>query len=308
MTCRQPLGARLVRDALLVPVSRSAVPGMPFMIGVYDAASGAVPEGAFLHRGRNLAVAPPCAPARRIPGRHVFAGVLLQHFGHAILESLSRAWSLKAEPDLPALWLSRSERPSRPMLDLLDMVGFAAPAHAVIHDPVVVEELLVPQQGCEFGGFYHPQQAAALAVQPFGDSIGGRRVWLSRSFLPDGVARIEGESEIEHHLAAAGWTILAPERLPLAGQLAALVGAQEIAGFMGSAFHLVLLLEGVSARVRILDRGLPRDLVQTYLSIAEAKGLRQELLGAPGQRLRRVGPRDSIRLDTPSDVVALLLG
>ena len=193
------------------------------------------------------------------------------------------------------------------MLELLDLRRARGAGAAIIHEPVLVDELVVPEQGCEFGGFYHPQQAAALAVRPFGESLRGRRIWLSRSGLPDGVARIEGEAEIEERLAAAGWTILAPERLPLAAQLAAIAGAEEIAGFMGSAFHLLLLLDGVSARVRILDRGLPRDLVQTYLSIAEAKGLRQDVLGAPGQRLRRVGPRASIRLDTPSDVVALLV-
>lgn len=296
-----------MRDAVLVPVVAADRPGLPFTFGVFDAAGSPVPEGAFPHRGKDLAVAPLETPQRRIAGRHVFAGVLLQHFGHAILEGLSRAWYLRSDPPIPPLWLTRSERPSRVMLDLLSITGIAAAPEAVLREAVEVEELLVPEQGCAYGGFYHPCQAAALSVLPFGEPVEGRRVWLSRGALPPGLARIEGEAEIEARLLSAGWTIVSPERLMLRDQLLTLAGAQEIAGFMGSAFHLLLLLDTVRARVRILDRGLPKDLVATYEAIAHAKGFRQEILPVATRQGRRVGPRQSITLEAPALVAERLL-
>ncbi len=302
-----PLGLRVVRDALVVPARTATAPGVPYTFGVMDAAGAPVPEARWLHRGRDLAVAEAMAPVRRIAGRHVFAGLLLPHFGHAIVETLSRAWYLRAHPGESPLWLMRAGQPSRAALDLLDVLGLGAPATTILREPVQVEELVVPAQGCAFGGFFHSAQAAALAVRDFGPPRPAHRVWLSRSALPEGTARIEGEAILEEMLRAAGWTILAPERLSLVDQLAALAGAEEIAGFMGSAFHLLLLLDGVTARVRILDRRLPADLVRTYVEIAAAKGLRQEVLRVPTLGPPRVGPRQSIMLDRPEAVMDMLV-
>ncbi len=302
-----PLALCVVRDALVVPARAASAPGMPYIFGVLDASGTPVPEARWLHRGRDLAVAEPVPPIRRIAGRHVFAGLLLPHFGHAIVETLSRAWYLRAHPGEAPLWLMRAERPSHAAHELLACVGLRAPPQSILREPALVEELVIPAQGCAFGGFFHPAQAAALAVRPFGPPRSGHRIWLSRSALPEGTARIEGEAIVEAGLAGAGWTILRPEGLSLAEQLAALAGAEEIAGFMGSAFHLLLLLDQVTARVRILDRRLPRDLVRTYAEIAVAKGLRQEILHVPTSGPGRVGPRQSIMLDQPEAVAAMLL-
>lgn len=126
------------------------------------------------------------------------------------------------------------------MATLLGFAGLAGPEVNVLVEAVTVEELVVPQQGCVFGGWFHPAQATALGVAPYGPVQGGKRVWLSRSALPDRVARVEGEAAVEARLAAA----------------------ERIAGVMGSALDPLLLFDAVPARVSILSRGLHRDLVR----------------------------------------------
>nr|WP_232475009.1 glycosyltransferase 61 family protein [Roseomonas rubea] len=145
---------------------------------------------------------------------------------------------------------------------MLGFAGLAAPEVNVLVEAVTVEEPVVPQQGCVFGGWFHPAQAAALGVAPYGPVQGGKRVWLSGSALPDRVAHVQGEAAVEARLAAAGWTILRAETLSLPRQLAALAGAERIVGLMDSALHLLLLFDVVPARVSILSRGLHRDLVR----------------------------------------------
>lgn len=309
VTVAPPLGLRLVRDALVLPVEPGVRPGHAFAMGIRDAAGAPVPEGAFLREGRDLADAPPRPPARRLAGRHIYAGVLFQHFGHALVEGLSRAWALRdaAHRDLPPLWLRRGDRLGAPMRGLLDLLGIGAPPEGVVTEPVLVAELLVPAQGAEFGGAMHPAQAAALGAVAYGPVRAGRRVWLSRRALPAHLARIEGEDEVEALLTEAGWEVLAPETLPLPMQLAALAGAARIAGFMGSAFHLLLLFDHVPARVSLVTRRLSRDVVGAYGAIAAAKGFAQDVLPAAFAAADGQGPRATLRLADPAGLARLLL-
>ncbi|WP_137123721.1 glycosyltransferase 61 family protein [Roseomonas sp. HF4] len=303
------LGLRLVRDALVLPVQPGSRPGHAFTMGIRDQAGAPVPEAAFRREGRDLADAPPRPPVRRLPGRHIYGGVLFQHFGHALVEGLSRAWALRdpAHRDLPPLWLRRGDRLGAPMRGLLDLLGLDAPAERVVTEPLLVEELLVPAQGAEFGGGMHPAQAAALAAASYGPVRAGRRVWLSRRALPAHLARIEGEDEVEALLTEAGWEVLAPETLPLPAQLAAIAGAARIAGFMGSAFHLLLLFDRVPARVSLVSRRLSRDVVSAYGAIAAAKGFAQEVLPAAFDASGGQGPRAALRLADPAGLARRLL-
>jgi len=305
----RPPALRLVRDALVLPVVAGTGAGRAFAMGIRDAAGAPVPEAAFLRAGIDLADAPLRPAARRLPGRHIHAGVLFPHFGHALVEGLSRAWALRDQnfAGIPPLWLRRGAETSRPMRALLDLLGLAAPPASVLLEPLRVEELLVPAQGAEFGGGMHPLQARALGVVPFGPVRAGRRVWLSRSALPAGLARIGGEAEVEAALLAAGWEVLAPERLALRDQLAALAGAERIAGFMGSAFHLLLLFDRVPARVAIVTRGLAPRVAATFEAIAAAKGFGQRLVEAAFVEGARIGPRASPTLADPADLARRLL-
>jgi hypothetical protein len=298
---------RTVAGATLVPPGSTGTPGVPVRMAILDAAGAPVPEGDFLRRGWRMGGAEPGPVQRHLEGRHVYGGILFGHFGHFLIESLSRAWFLRRHPDLPVLWHRRGGRAPTAQRAVLELLGLAPRPGCVLDGTVTVEQLLVPRQAAAMGVNFEPGQAAALGVLP-ARPRSGCRIWLSRARLPEVLARIEGEAELEARLAREGWLILAPETLDVVAQLQALGEAEEVAGFMGSAFHLLLLLDGGPRRVRLLDRGLPRHLWRTYEAIAEAKGFAQEILAVEAETVGGAQTRSTIRLPDPSALAARLLG
>jgi hypothetical protein len=213
---------------------------------------------------------------RHIAGESVFGGIRFRHFGHFLTESLARMWFLRSRPDLPVIWLALE--PDRPAWQdgLLELLGIPAERQVLVREPVVAERILVPEPGLVIGSHLHPAQAEAMAIRQFGPPRGRRRLWLSRTGLGQGFESVARESELEAGLLAAGWELLRPETLPLARQLDCLAEAEAIAGFEGSAFHLLLLAAEVRARVLILARRPRHD--PTYGIIARAKGLDHALV------------------------------
>lgn len=145
---------------------------------------------------------------------------------------------------------------------MLDAAGGGGRTHHFVDAPVLVEDILVPEQGHILGERHHPALDAVIARHRFHKPLPGRRVWLSRSTLAreGGSGLVEREADLEALLRAEGWEVVHPERLTVPDQLAACEQAEVIAGFAGSAFHLLLLGYGVRARVLLLDRGLGPEL------------------------------------------------
>lgn len=296
-----------VERATLVPLALGPAPGttIPFRIGAFGPDGN--PVAAAVHYRAGLAAgAPPFAEAQENwDGDFVYGGQLWDHFGHFLLEGLSRAWAFAALPG-PILWQRRAQhaRLQGWQQEIFDRLGIGGREHRVVDRPIRVARLAVPAQGLVTRRFLHPLQEAALAVHPYGAPDPGRRVWLSRSGLPAGLARVEGEAAIEATLAAEGWTILHPEALSIAAQFAGLESAGVIAGFEGSAFHGLLLGRDVRARIVVFGRG-PR-INPNYDLIARVKGLDQRLASLDLQHLSGDGRRASHSLSRPAQLLDIL--
>ena len=301
----EALGLTWHDAATLVPLEAHPGGPLPFRIGAYGADGAALLDVAH-RRGAFVSELAPAAPAEEDwPGEAVYAGVLWNHFGHFLLESLARAWALAALPG-PILWHAKGQQGclSAWQVAILERLGLAEREHRIIERPLRVARLAVPDMGFVARRFLHPRQAAALAVHPFRTPEPGRRVWLSRLLLPAALAHVEGEAEIEASLAARGWTILRPETLSIPEQLAALEAAAVIAGIEGSAFHSLVLGRGVRARIVIFDRG--RRINPNFELVADAKGLDQRAVSLQLDHLRGEGVRASYRLARPEEALAAL--
>lgn len=278
---------------------------MPFRIGVFGPDGN--PVAAAIHRRGELAAdAPPFAEAQECwDGDFVYGGQLWDHFGHFLLEGLARAWAFADLPG-PILWQRRAShgRLLGWQQAIFDRLGLGGREHRVVDRPIRVARLAVPEPGLVTRRFLHPLQEAALAVHAYRAPEPGRRVWLSRSGLPAGLARVEGEAAVEVALAADDWTILRPETRSIAEQFAALESAEVIAGFEGSAFHGLLLGRDVRARIVVFGRG-PR-INPNYDLIAQAKGLDQRLVSLDLQHLGGDGRRASHSLSRPAQLLDIL--
>ena len=76
-----------------------------------------------------VSAAAPAPPTERVPEDVDFAGYLFPHFGHFLLESLSRLWITRQYPELPVVWCRRQTAGSAAynawQEEVLDLLGSA---------------------------------------------------------------------------------------------------------------------------------------------------------------------------------------
>jgi capsular polysaccharide biosynthesis protein len=152
--------------------------------------------------------------ARKL-GRFIYGGLLMDHFGHFLLEAMSRLWFIRTNPELPVLWhdialpIPHTGWPGWRQ-QVWRLLGLDRHAHHVIRRPRRFGRVIVPCPGLTVDGL-HPSQAAPLAVVP-SQPPSGESVWLSRAALPAQFRRLLGEDVLERRLAEQGWVTLWPKR------------------------------------------------------------------------------------------------
>lgn len=277
-----PLAVRSLRDVLLVPLSVDRSAGLPFRVGGFDS-HGTVIAEMRLQRGTAragdpLLPDPAQEPIATLDGEFAYGGILIQHFGHFLLESLARLHALRQMPALPVLW-HRWGKPAAWQDQILGLVGIAPSQCLVVERPSRVRLLHVARSGFVIRQRFDPALAEMLRVRNASPTGSGTKLWLSRSGLRQSRKKITGEAEVESILEANGWCIYRPEQHGVAEQLDALAAAHVVAGVEGSAFHSLLLLRDFRGRVVMLPRQ-PRtgQINFNHWLIFGAQGLKPTLL------------------------------
>jgi hypothetical protein len=191
-----------------------------------------------------------------LEGRTFYGGPLLELFGHVVTELLTRLW-----PDVDyAAYDNILVSPARPdeegglrRLDLRPYTREFLTARGIDPDrvltsgrrPVRIESVDVATSS--FFDRRVADPAGLVAFDLIGDVLEARdhgarpeRIFLSRSRLTNNVRAADNETQIDAFMADRGFTVVYPEELPLARQIALIRGAKIIAGCDGSALHLAL--------------------------------------------------------------------
>lgn len=251
----------------------------------------------------------PEAPITQYHGTAIYGGLAMHHVGHFLLEGLSRLWCLKRYPELPIIWHWIDLPIPHPddrgwQKELVGLLGLAQRRHIFLRQPLRVARLLLPSPGFRSGQFLHPLQAAVLGCVTGPETLPGKRIWLSRSALPDLFGRVAGEDEVEVLLSALGWTIIHPERESMRRSAEFFREAELVSGFIGSAFHTLLLHASPSARLRpVMRPGIP---LADYRIAAAAKGLDFAAIEMPMTALDQRASWTNFRLHAPEDLVNIL--
>lgn len=244
-----PAAFTLVKDALLMPLAGNRA---HFASGVFKDGV-CVPESL-----QERAVAASPVPAlRHLAGSYIFGGYFFHHYGHFLLESLSRLYAVRQCKKLPLLFMSGHTDIPAPQREVLDLLAVDNDI-IFISEATSVETLIVSPPG---SGTAPPwmldEQMKALGRFKAPPLATGQKVWLSRSrFVRDqGGGGVINEHLIDARLMELGWLVVYPELLPcVREQLRLLSSAEIVAGFDGSAFLNVLLTEGVRGRFIIFGR------------------------------------------------------
>lgn len=229
------------------------------------------------------------APAtERIDREVLFGGYLQDHFGHFLLESLARLWFARERSELPIVWIGSTQY-RRWQIEILDLLGVGNPP-IFISKPTSIQRLVVPKSGYVVQTRFEPWHARFLGVFPAAPMTAGKKIWLSRAKLPETYGNVIGQAEIEGRLPALGWRIFHPQDFSIVDQLRCIADAERIAGIAGSAFHSVVLMKSLRARIDIFVRGA-RNL--NYSTIARMKGLDQREHAIPAIRVS-AGPQNHL--------------
>lgn len=211
-----------------------------------------------------------------LPGRHLYGGVGRVHFGHFLVESISRLWALDhLERPVDSVLFSpvfgRSPRMvfGRTLKELITaLCGDVAITPIAV--PTRVEEIVVPSQGIghlawstgtpEFRRFVRSRLQARYAPN------GPEKLYVSRTRLAHDDKLVDKEDSIEELMARAGYTVFHPERYSIREQAEHYLAARVIVGADGSAFHFAAHLLQPGTRVGLIKR---RHRTDVFSSIAE---------------------------------------
>ena len=155
--------------------------------------------------------APSRAGTQYIAEPSIYGGLLFNHFGHFLLETLARAWYIEHHPDDVYFFKTDASQPDNVnelfawQQELLAGLVGDINRIKIIHSKTVFEKLIVPKPGFVIRKYCRRDHAEALQV------VGGKilerdktefvrheKVWLSRSAL--GYALVYGEMEFEEAL------------------------------------------------------------------------------------------------------------
>lgn len=256
----------MVEGAIVVPPPKDNVNRSVQRSGVLT------PDGRFVTdsitwRGTNqVTTAPPMPAADEIaalPGTWMFLGPLFGHFGHFLVESISRIWAFEQLRDRidGVLYVPKFQnRPAqvassyRPFLEAL---GVTAPVRN-LEDATRVERLYVPRQG--FGMFQMIEGAPefrAFTRAHAGKSIpprGAEKIYISRSALPAQRGSILGETILEELLRDEGYEPFHPQQHTHEEQIAAYRAARQVVAVDCSPLHLLALVGDEEQNVGIIAR------------------------------------------------------
>ncbi len=256
----------VVGRALVVPPPKERVNRPVQRSGVLRPDGSLVPESVTWRGTSQVTVRPPLpAPEaiRDLSGTWLFAGPLFGHFGHFLVESISRLWALGhlPEPVEGVLFVPKFQnRPEHVMATYRPFLQALGVEHAMrnVEEPTRVERLLVPPQG--FGMFQMIEGApefrefirarAGKGIEP----KGAPRIYVSRSQLPAARGSILGEAVLEARLREEGYEPFHPQKHSFQDQIAAYRAAREVIAVDCSPLHLLALVGDRGQRVGVIAR------------------------------------------------------
>lgn len=219
----------------------------------------------------------------------VYGGVLFgQHYGHFLIESMSRLWVL--DPDYhmelsPVIFRRAKGRHnvSKFVEEIFDVIGIKDLSD-MPETQVHVKNGLIPSAAAKAGfisstylNFMRKIGDKLVEKLPLESKDNYRKkVYLSRSKLPSIVRKIGRERELERILLKQGFDIIFPEFLSLPQQIQIFNNAELIAGPIGSAFHTLPLTRNPNLKILYLVEADPKQ--SYYTDIDQAMGLESEML------------------------------
>lgn len=201
----------------------------------------------------------------------VYCGYLVNHWGHFLIESVTRLWYFLENDrrvDKYVFFLDEHEEREikgnyREFLELLKIWDRLE----IINRPTTYREVIVPELGIHMRAAYTPKlvkvfDAAADSVVPDPGWETPEKIYFSRSQFQKGLPFESGYDTLDNFFAKNGYTILYPEKVPLSRMIHYIRNSKVVASLSGSLPHN-MLFANQGQRVEIVERLVISDDNQT---------------------------------------------
>ncbi|MBR4904987.1 MAG: DUF563 domain-containing protein [Selenomonadaceae bacterium] len=175
----------------------------------------------------------------------IFGGTVMGHFGHFLVECLSRLWFVIQNPEskLKVLFVITGNRGYKSWFDdFFRLMGIEKERIIYVNQPMQCRSVTVPEQS-EYNSwasigftkeFFTPYEAIKSRVTP--GKI--KKLYLTRSEFDENNTlpwrRCFNEKYFEDFFSEHGFEVVEPEKLSIEEQISAVMGADEIAATMGT--------------------------------------------------------------------------
>lgn len=185
----------------------------------------------------------------RIHGETIFLGILHNHFGHFLCDTLSRLWiiSQAGRSDTFVFLMTDAGIPKFAQ-DFFDLLGIGDRVR-IIERPTIIHSLTIPDRAVIYPDFFHPDYLKLSRyfneIHCFPTNDTDEPLFVSRHELIPGYSRyVVGERLVHQLLKGAGACIICPESLSIEQQFRAFNRHKNIIGYAGSAMHTLLFTSG----------------------------------------------------------------
>ncbi len=191
----------------------------------------------------------------------VYGGFIYGHFGHFIVECLSRIWWYLENRGLDYKFIFISPEynyyPKVPFIDFLYMLGLREDQIIYLNEPTRFSRIIIPEQTTLIMNGYMPK--AALIFDAIRDSAPSPapnsryNIYLTRRRFKNAKEDCVGEEYFERFYSALGYDIISPEQLSIPEQVSILANAKKIVCINGTLHHLALFSRS-GVEVTVLNR------------------------------------------------------
>ena len=171
----------------------------------------------------------------------VYLGVFFNHYGHFLLESLSRlSYALKKDDcDIKYAYIGDFAL-FEPYKTMLSLVGIEEADLIKITEPTQFKEVVIPLPSYRIADYISEDYTSI--IERIKSSLRAnkkyKKIYLSRGKYDDG--KTFGEKQIEATFRRNGYKIIFPEKLPITEQISMMMGCDTVAGITGSHMHNVV--------------------------------------------------------------------
>ncbi len=187
-------------------------------------------------------------PASELDEDIIYVGMLFNHFGRVLLESLARVWYLnEVEPSVKVVFNNANSAQAGHaswVPKLLTAFGIPPERILSLHEPTRLRRAVVPEP--LFKQFYSAHVDMARPFREVAErlaadvSLSEQPLYLSRRRLTSRQRPIVGEAELEELLRENGFAIAYPETLSIEDQIRLINSHATIFSSLGSAAHSIL--------------------------------------------------------------------